>query len=611
MTSFQHTQQAVIGFFSFFPCITASKETKYSVVAFPLPLLNQPTDTPKKNYQYRLDWLTWQIETCIANSIMYLDDAQLTIGFGRLELKINSSSLFNYNCPLSFTLDNHHGEKENVFFDNGIALRSDVQSGLYELKFFLDGTLGGNTYIKKKIKKDYSMKGRCLSFPCGMTAVCNQHKNEHYCSCQPGQVLKEETNCFIDDPCEGTPCGDGGTCKRIETKSRIFHTCTCYRGFYAAYNTCMVDPCDSNPCVNGQCLTIESDSTTGLEYTCQCSTGFYHVHNTCKNDPCNGGPCGDGGICKRIETKPSIFHTCTCYRGFYAAYNTCMVDPCYSNPCVNGQCLTIESDSNLEYTCQCSTGFYHVHNTCKTDPCYHNPCDNGTCIVLVKSSSVIDYSCTCYLGFYLGNETCQYDYCYDNVCSPGSDCVNNNNGYTCQCLSSYIPQNGKCVRNEDNNVLEVIIGITGALIGVVLILIVLVAKHCYNTPYKTSDKSRYSSQSDLQVEDTRNSTFFGDMIANLQSFSLSSSPSENGTQHEHKTVRMDSSTVDYPLLDHQRCQANDSDVYYYGNVRPSSASSSDARSHHTSSIQLYPVPIANADPEAQFKQDVVERESSL
>jgi hypothetical protein len=110
------------------------------------------------------------------------------------------------------------------------------------------------------------------------------------------------------------------------------------------------DPCDPDPCVNGDC------SPVGTGYDCDCNPGW--EGNDCDEvvNDCEPNPCQHGGTC----TPDADGFRCTCVNGYTGV--TCESGgPCDPNPCGgNGTCSVIRNT----FSCECRTGL--IGTTCQS-----------------------------------------------------------------------------------------------------------------------------------------------------------------------------------------------------------------------------------------------------
>tara|TARA_B100000900_G_scaffold244431_1_gene207853 strand:+ start:401 stop:2284 length:1884 start_codon:yes stop_codon:yes gene_type:complete len=225
-----------------------------------------------------------------------------------------------------------------------------------------------------------------------------------------------DTRCNRDLEYIQNKFGPGGltACREYDLNSWITEVCGPQFVIEPGENEQVVteDPCNSSPCQNGGACLVNAD---GHGYTCQCVDGFEGVNcetniNECANNPCqNGGTCNDG-----VNE-----YTCQCQAG-YSGEN-CGTDICVQNPCQNnGICNRGSEDGNPTRTCDCSgTGF--TGPNCETDLCDgvtcsgHGTCDGGTC------QCVDGYSGTnCEIDLCAGHDCQNLGICNAGVCEcPG------------------------------------------------------------------------------------------------------------------------------------------------------------------------------------------------
>uniref|UniRef100_A0A8C6P6B2 Neurogenic locus notch homolog protein 1 n=1 Tax=Nothobranchius furzeri TaxID=105023 RepID=A0A8C6P6B2_NOTFU len=216
--------------------------------------------------------------------------------------------------------------------------------------------------------------------------------------------------CMNQGSCEPTPDGNGA--------------CRCQEGFVG--NRCQFhDPCNNSPCMNGgTCRAVTKVHT--VDFNCTCSK------DCTKADPCASNPCANGGQCSSLE---SIF-ICTCTPFFFG--QTCKqdVNECDKNTplCKNGgQCINEVGG----YRCQCPVEYTGKHCESRYLPCSPSPCLNGgTCIQKGETS----YECSCVPGF--SGKICNHniDDCPGHECQNGGTCVDGVNTYNCQCKPEFTGQ---------------------------------------------------------------------------------------------------------------------------------------------------------------------------
>ena len=70
------------------------------------------------------------------------------------------------------------------------------------------------------------------------------------------------------------------------------------------------DPCESSPCQNGGACA-RGDAA----YTCACAAGYFGA--ACEDDPCEMSPCLNGGVCTLADAQP--LPSCECNDPFFGA----------------------------------------------------------------------------------------------------------------------------------------------------------------------------------------------------------------------------------------------------------------------------------------------------
>ncbi|XP_048590512.1 EGF-like repeat and discoidin I-like domain-containing protein 3 [Nematostella vectensis] len=120
-----------------------------------------------------------------------------------------------------------------------------------------------------------------------------------------------------------------------------------------------LQPCDSSPCKNGGSCTNKPDNTG---YTCTCPSEYTGTECETQVQPCDSSPCKNGGACANKAVNSG--YTCDCASGYTGIECESQVQPCDSSPCKNGATCTNSAD-NPGYTCTCSSVF--TGSTCELD----------------------------------------------------------------------------------------------------------------------------------------------------------------------------------------------------------------------------------------------------
>ncbi|CAH1789732.1 unnamed protein product, partial [Owenia fusiformis] len=217
------------------------------------------------------------------------------------------------------------------------------------------------------------------------------------------QRLKRQIEIPAGNPCESFPCQNEGTCRwEFEIIGGQYnfkdeYTCIChpgYSGTHCELDSNVSDPCDSSPCTNGGTC---ASSSGGTSFSCSCPTS--HTGDLCElESPCHPNPCENSGACtvdwivrqkRDVEEIPrgpdDVYNfTCQCTDGYSGAKCDITDDPCTSNPCQNGATCVVEAGKRKKrgvqemqrrsgdfddwdwdwadiYVCECEQGFHGVN----------------------------------------------------------------------------------------------------------------------------------------------------------------------------------------------------------------------------------------------------------
>ncbi|VDI56620.1 Hypothetical predicted protein [Mytilus galloprovincialis] len=268
----------------------------------------------------------------------------------------------------------------------------------------------------------YSHTGLIPCQPCPQLFYSDKTRSQSCTECPPGQVTvstgsSAANQCYDPKVCSNDICNNG-TCEPKDS-GRHF-VCECFQGFIGAVCDVNVQECDSNPCVNGDCVD-ELNS-----YTCTCYQGFTGQNcetsiNDCSLNTCSNGTCIDG-----VNSS-----SCLCYDGFTGDSSCVEKTECDPNTCEHGGlCIDLIDD----FICNCSgTGYVGKNCSMLPERCYNGSCLNdGVC-----HPHVSGYSCSCAQGY--TGEYCQIniDECQGHYCRNHAVCVDGVNSYTCLCQPGY------------------------------------------------------------------------------------------------------------------------------------------------------------------------------
>ncbi|XP_078349853.1 uncharacterized protein LOC144634690 [Oculina patagonica] len=298
--------------------------------------------------------------------------------------------------------------------------------------------------------------------------VCHDtaDKNNYTCTCVPGYTGR---NCEVEfDPCDSSPCLQGGTCTKLTSDD---FKCDCPTGFKGKRCDENIDDCAAFPCKHGSCIDGINNFTcncTGSGYTgptcdddinecetikpchpnatcnnhrgtyqCICQPGFNGKNCYDNIDDCRSNPCQHGGKCKDEVSS----YRCECVVGFNGTLCEHNIDDCVSHTCNN---YSLCQDGINNYTCVCKPGFEGEDCSNNTNDCKNDSCvANATCI-----DGVNNFTCQCPPGYY--GEFChlEIDECQSNPCQNNGTCIDLIGGFNCTCVTGF---NGtQCENNIDD-----------------------------------------------------------------------------------------------------------------------------------------------------------------
>lgn len=77
------------------------------------------------------------------------------------------------------------------------------------------------------------------------------------------------------DPCNSSPCLNGGSCMSMALNGSTTFHCACPDGWTGSRCELPISggACSSNPCVKGICIEQTDNVVNGLDYQCFCQPG--------------------------------------------------------------------------------------------------------------------------------------------------------------------------------------------------------------------------------------------------------------------------------------------------------------------------------------------------
>ncbi|PKN54765.1 MAG: hypothetical protein CVU56_24800, partial [Deltaproteobacteria bacterium HGW-Deltaproteobacteria-14] len=287
----------------------------------------------------------------------------------------------------------------------------------------------------------------CAADTCGPAGVCTDATGVTHCTCLPGWAGPAcnacDTGyhddgagaCVIDEECNKSSCGDGGTCH----DDLGFVYCECLPGYDGA-------ACD------------------------RCDDGYHAEGDGCVADQsCDDDPCGDHGSCDAATGV--VLCTCDagwagdlcaeCYPGYHDQDGACVLDETCSETTCAGHGTCAATADGLVCTCAqgytgvactgCAVGYHRdegdlcvPNETCELD----DPCsEHGVCQAtggLVTCACELGWTgafCQkCAPGYHLDGPSgmCLLDQqCLPATCSNHGDCDVASGVVTCACAAGY------------------------------------------------------------------------------------------------------------------------------------------------------------------------------
>lgn len=251
----------------------------------------------------------------------------------------------------------------------------------------------------------------CDPNPCTMPnrSRCVAEGGAAMCLCDGGHH-EEDGACVPDTTCTDTTCSGHGTC----AMSGVEPVCTCDAGYTGAFcdacaegwfpdgaGGCDDDPCDPSPCTDGGRTRCVAEGGVAM---CLCDAGRHEEGGECVPDEtCTDTTCSGRGTCSSEGGGVA----CACDEGFDGAFcercadgyhddgaGGCTTDVCLPSPCTEPNRSVCVPDGAAA-RCECDPGFHLEGESCVADEvCSDTSCGHGSCAI--DGGRVV---CTCDPGW--------------------------------------------------------------------------------------------------------------------------------------------------------------------------------------------------------------------
>ncbi|CAE1168922.1 unnamed protein product [Acanthosepion pharaonis] len=183
---------------------------------------------------------------------------------------------------------------------------------------------------------DCTVSGVCLGSVCQNGGTCHPLHQNFYCEC-PREYLGLHCETPIN-PCESQPCFNGQPC--IPTLGSFNYTCNCGSPYQGRNCEIGNDFCQQSTICQNHAICKSGPSG----YECVCPSWDKYIGTSCDNlrDPCSNIVCENGGVCRNLG---NIRHYCDCPDSYKGELCEIYIDLCESSPCLNnGTCVSSTTD---------------------------------------------------------------------------------------------------------------------------------------------------------------------------------------------------------------------------------------------------------------------------
>uniref|UniRef100_A0A8C7H073 Neurogenic locus notch homolog protein 1 n=1 Tax=Oncorhynchus kisutch TaxID=8019 RepID=A0A8C7H073_ONCKI len=262
------------------------------------------------------------------------------------------------------------------------------------------------------------------------------------------------SRCQYSNPCNPSPCRNGGECRAVSHGNTFEFHCKCRLGFSDQLCLTPTNHCAqmSSPCRNGGMCVNEVGS-----YHCRCPQEYTGANCETPYMPCNPSPCHSGGTCVQ---KGDTSYDCSCLPGnpspLCSNLLKFLICACLSLPGIDFSIICVYQRGTggndvhiLKQHLKTSVrklGFTSQNCDHNIDDCPGHNCQNGGLCV----DGVNTYNCQCPPHFTGQFCTENVDECemMPNTCQNGGTCHDTYGSFHCVCVNGWTGDD--CSENIDD-----------------------------------------------------------------------------------------------------------------------------------------------------------------